>query len=433
MANFNSGFIFNAYPGDNGFFWNGSEYMFLIRIHEVLKNNDNNTELMAKYILTDKIDTMYDSIVQTALYHSADNLEIIDNATVIIVFKIMDNLGIKDDFSKLIVNAYLHDDIKIIEDVKMLGALISTDESINAEDITTLNALFEAFDKFGMDDLKALLTIMFFLHENIDMSDIEPPPQLGETDWLIGLAGNLDAAYDYLLPFGLKVDWGSSSIQVMPEAENITVESPGIDGSMVVDTVYKDRLFQIVGFSEQGLTVSEKEELKRKISNILATSKQESKRLLVQSRGTQFQVRYTGQAEITEAPTWIKAKIPLLASVYGYNLFPHDVVGSGLIYNLGAVHVGPTHEISGPTSSFSFTFGAHTYKYSNSIPANSKLIIDHEMKSVWIVDVNGTKSNAMKHFSGAFQKVPPQKSVVITVPDNIKDKFHTLWKDPVIW
>ncbi len=433
MANFNEGFVFNSDPGKGGFFWNGADYMYVIHVHEVLRYNDDITELVAKYALLDRFELVYNSIFQTALYRMTDNFGTVDDAKVIIVFRVMDNFGVKDEFSNLVVNAYLQDQMNILDEINQIGAYLSAPENINLVDTMTVEALFNLVDQFGFEDLKATLSILFRMNDNMNMTDREPPPKIGETDWLIGTAGEKDRAYDWFLPFDLKVDYGKSSFQIAPEAENIEVNSPGVDGSMVVDTVYKDRLFNIVAYSEQGLSIREKEDLKRKIVNILSTTKEESKKLTIQSRSVSFDVRYQGQMKLTDGPSWVRADIPLRASVYGYDLFENTVVGSGLIRNRGSISSGVRHIIRGECTNPSFSFGGERYSWTGTIKDGWTLTIDHEMKSVWLTDKNGVQTNQLKNFSGKFQKVPAQGSLVLSASGETEKKIRTSWRDNLIW
>lgn len=446
MANFNSGFVFNSDAGHNGFFWNGAEYIMIIRLHEIIQTSDEITELLAKYILTDNFKALYDSIIQTALYGVTDNFWAEDNSFISILFEMADSLGFKDELSDLIVLAYLYDKLEIIDEVKQLGAIIEANEDfvlgsiknnvrannplIGSEEITVF-ALMKLLEESNLDDLNYFLQMVFSMHDNLNMTDHEPPPKTAISDWIIGVTDDYDSAYDWFLPFGLKVDWGQTNIQVMPTAELTTIEMPGVDSSLIEDTVYKDRLFQIVSFSEQGLTVQEKEDLKRKIANILSTTKFEDKKLSIQSRGISFDARFEGTADIKEGPSYVKATIPIRCAAYGYDMFEGSVVGSGLIVNEGVIPVGVTHKIQGRITNPSFTMGGQQYVWYGTVQTGEVLTIDHEMYSVWITDVNGKQHNVLANFSGKFQKIPAGSSVAITVPSNVH--IESTWKNPRIW
>lgn len=142
---------------------------------------------------------------------------------------------------------------------------------------------------------------------------------------------------------------------------------------------------------------------------------------------------YQGQAEIKEGPSWLKTTIPLHSSVYGYSTFEESVVGSGLIQNDGSIDIGVRHIITGPVTNPSFTLDANSYSWNGEILEGYTLTIDHEMKSVWLTDPNGVKTNQLAKFNGKFMKIPPQTSVVITVPTSIGNKLCTNWRNNLIW
>lgn len=472
---FNSGGMFNQDAGHNGFFWNGAEYKMIVNIREVLNADDKISEVLATLILNDSFSAVYDSIASFALYDVYDNILAKDDSTTSILCELMDSFGLKDDFTDLIVLAFLNEDFKLIEDAKMVAALLQSDDNFLAKDDMDIHAFYDLLEQFNMKDFEAFVKVIHSIHESFEMTDSEPEPKLAQSDWLIGVYGSqsittrnaqsgnllgqngvirnivnggddnfsskrsyttipkLDPAYDYLLPFGLKIDWGSSSLQIVPPAENVTVEVPNVDGSMILDTVYKDRLFEIVGYSEQNLTVQQKEDLKRKIANILASTKNESKKLTIQSRDISFDVRYSGEIEFKEANSWIRCKIPLLASVYGYSQFEETVVGSGNVKNDGSVDIGVRHIIHGPYTNPSFVMGAESYSWTGYIPQGSYLTIDHDMKSVWMTDDTGKRTNQLAKFSGNFQKIPPETSVVVTANSSLNQLLVTQWKNKLLW
>lgn len=433
MADFNSGWMFNSDAGHNGFFWNGAEYIMIVRMHEVLRFSEDNTEMMAKYILTDQFGFVYDSILQTALYQDVDDFSAVDDATTGIIFDMMDTFGIKEEFSELVVLAFLNEDMKLIEEIQQFGSLLELSEEIVFEDDASSDALLNLIDSFGLKELEHFVQIIFNMRDSFGMTDVEPPPKIAMSDFLIGLADDYDSAYDWLLPFGLKVDWSSTKIQVMPQAELTTIEMPGVDSALVEDAVYKDRLFQIVAFSEQGLTIQEKEEMRTKIVDLLNTTKYKSKKLTVQSRGTSFDVRYEGQAEVEAKSSYVKATIPFRASSYGYRSFESEIAGSGLVKNDGVIPTGVIHRIDGPATNPTWNFGGYNQRWNGTIPAGYSLTIDNGMLSVWLTDLNGKQTNALSKFNGTFVKVPENSSYVLNVPAYLERQFHTIWRDPVLW
>lgn len=434
MPNWNDGYIYNALGQDGGFFWNGADFILLLRLHDTLNAKDNLPSILAHLIMSEQFDTVYEELVQSALVKQVDEFTFDEDMFYLTVFKIAEQIGMKDEITDLIVLSFLHDDMRFIEELKILGTLLQTDDTINIKDITTVQSYISLLDKYGLKDNIDFVQFILSMRDSFGMTDGLPNPKLSVSDFIIGVTGRYDNAYDWLLPFDLKIDWNTSSLQIMPEAENTTLEMAGVDGSIWEDCVYKDRLFSIVGYSEQGLTVQEKEQLKTRITEILDYTKHESKKLTVQDRGVSFDVKYTGLADIQEGSSWIKATIPFMAQPYGYRSFEDEYKGSALIDNSqGDAPLGPVFEISGPVSNPSFEFYDQQYSYSGTIPRMCKLVIDFNMLSCYIIGANSQKTNAMAGFNGTFKKIEKGRTAILKVPTSLRNNFITRCQVRCLW
>lgn len=430
MANWNSGHRFNAHVTDGGFFWNNASYLLLINLHEVITTSDKISSYLAKLILSEKFKFVYDAIIQTAIYREYESIPSYDKVSFSSLFQITDSIGITEQISDLIVLAFLHEKFGMIESIREFAQMLAND-AIPVQEITDSSAFLQTVENLGFADLHAALKTLLSIYDTMPLTDKEPRTAI--SDFIIGLANEYDAAYDWLLPFGLKIDWNASAIQVMPETELTTIEMPGIDGSIVEDAVYKDRLFQIVAFSEQGLTRHEKEELKTKIAEILDSTKHQSKKLTIQSRDISFDVRYEGAATISEGPSWVKSVIPFRAGPYGYRTFEEKLEGNGLVTNTGDAPMGVKITISGPIQSPAFGMGDVVYRWNGAIEQGDKLVIDTNLLTCYLVDDTGKKTNALAKLSGNFQKIPPHTSVVINASPSVSSKMVTVWRDKSIW
>lgn len=430
MPNFNSGYVFNAKAEEHGFFWNGATYYLVINLHETLNAIDGLNLKLAKFILSEKLNFVYESIIQAAIFKETDDFSATDKSSLVTVFQIADNFGIQDELATLTVLAHLHEKVELVEQIKTLADIIVKDE-IKVEDIPTVDAFFGLMDEYNLHDLSATLKVLMQIYDRFGMTDHDP--RAAVSDFIVGVTDNYDKAYDWLLPFGLKIDWSSSTIQVMPEAELTTIEMPGIDGSIVEDSVYKDRLFKIVAFSEEGLTTKEKEELKSKITDILDSTKHKSKKLYVQATDVSFDVRYDGSLDTAEGPSFVKFSIPFRAGPYGYETFATELEGNGLIDNSGDAPLGVVHTISGPITSPSFSMGEITYTWVGTIQSGYSLVIDQNMMTCYIKDSFGKKVNALSKLSGNFQKIPPRSGIVLIADDETEPHIKTEWQAKVLW
>lgn len=430
MSNYNSGYIYNADGNENGIFYNMDTYIILINLREVLNVSDSFPKVIASYVLRDRISNMRDAVIQTAFYGKDEYLKFNDAVRYSALFSVTDAVGITDEISALLVYAALYDKTEIIDEVKQFNKLL-IQEQFDATDDINIQTLFELLEKFNLKDLQDYLDIFINTHDHFGLTDGTPKSAI--SDFIIGSYGDYDTAYDWFIPFNMKVDWNATSIQVMPPAESTTIEMPGIDGSIIENTVYKDRLFQIVAFSEEGLSKEQKEELKSKITEILDSTKHQSKKLTVQASGNSFDVKYDGQANITEGPSYVKATIPLTTSPYGYKAFEGELDGSGLVNNEGDAPVGAKHTIYGPVVNPSFTFGTITYQWTGSVPFGYRLVIDHQMMTCYLQDSFGVKTNAMSGLTGTFQKIPAHASIALTSTGVPESQIITTWRDSVLW
>lgn len=429
MPNYNSGYKYNVDNTENGLFYN-TDYRIFVSLKEVIAISDDVSKLLATFALKDKPFKTYDAIASSALYGVQDTLPFSESASSVSLFEVTDMFGITDEVSELLVLATLYDRQDIIDEARQLNEIIENEQLIVGDD-TSLATLIETLDSFGLKELEEFVEILFTLYEQQGITDGIPRSAI--SDFVIGEGDGLDTAYDWFIPFNMKVDWNSTNIQVMPEASNTVIEMPGIDGSIIEDTVYKDRLFSIVAFSEDGLTKAEKEELKAKITEILDSTKHNTRMLTVQAHDTSFDVKYDGQAVIAEGPSYVKATIPFKTSPYGHKTFDGELYGNGLVYNDGDAPVGAKHKITGPISNPSFTLGEVEYSWAGEVPDKMVLVIDHQMMTCYLQDEFGKKANAMNKLSGAFQKIPAHSSVALTAKKYVSDVIHTTWRDMVLW
>lgn len=432
MANWNSGAIFNAKGGEGGFSWNSKEYILILNLSEVIHAKETLSNVLARLVLAEKGLAVYDTILNTALFDKlTEEIQLDDKVSISLLFKLAEQIGLKDEISDLAVLAYLHDRMDIVEEIQILAQLVAEDK-FSLQDDTSIEAFLKTLDDFGLTELEQSVLAYIETHDSFGLTDHEPRQAI--SDFLIGAIEDDDRAYDWLIPFNMRVDWGSTKIQVMPEAEITSIEMPGIDGSIVADTVYKDRLFSIVAFSEDGMTLQQKEDLKSRITQILDSTKHKTKKLTVQARGTTFDVKYEGQTDIQSGPSFVKGTIPLQVTPYGYSMFPYELYGSGLVDNAnGDTMMRPKHTISGPITNPSFKLGTVTYTWNGTVPAETSLIINHDKYTCYTIDNFGKKKNVLAQLTGDFQAIDAGKSVVLVADENTEGHILTEWVTPVLW
>lgn len=433
MAQWNKkGAVFNRKGTEDGFTWNSRDYIKVFQIGDTFYLSDNISSFIARFILTesnavsDRVDyfALFDNLSET--FYATDT-----DASVSILFTMADSFGVKDDLSDFVVLAFLNEKVNLLEDLKTFAQILAND-SINVKDIPSLEVLFNIMEDFGFKELKQEIETFIATHDELGMTDHEPRQAI--SDFLIGAIEDDDKAFDWLIPFDLRVDWRNTKIQVMPEAEITSIEMPGFDGEIVADTTYKDRLFNIVAFSNDRMTVDQKENLKHRITQILDSTKHQTKKLTIQARSTTFDVKYEGQAEIVSGPSYVKGTIPLHVTPYGYEMFERELYGSGLVDNsAGDTFMRPVHTISGPVTNPAFKLGIVEYVWNGSIPEGTSLVIDHDKMTCYTIDNLGQKINALAKLTGDFQSIKAAGSVVLVADENTENHILTTWRVPVLW
>lgn len=432
MANWNSGYMYNG--GTTGFMWNSPTLIIIINVRDFFVLEESFGDRLATLILQDKDTQIYETLLNTALLNklTPDVFLVKDEKAIgTRLLELAENLNIKEEVIDLLVSAFVNDQTSIIEQAKMFATLLAK-ENVNPNDIVDVQVLLKILDEAGLTDLKGAIEAIISIYQQANITDREPRTAI--SDFLIGAIDGYDHAYDWLIPFDLKIDWNNTNLQVMPEAELTKVQMPGVDGSIIEDSVYKDRLFEIVAFSEQGLTQYQKEELKTKIARVLDATKHQDKKLTVQASDGSFDVRYEGQAQITDMPSYIKVKIPLRTPPYGYDAFANELAGSGLINNIeGDAPLRVVHTISGSVVNPAFKLGEKEYRWNGEVPENCSLVINHEMQTCYLVDNFGVKRNALSKLQGEFQAIPAGGNAVLTADKNTESKIQTEWRTKILW
>lgn len=428
----NKNVIFNRKGNEGGFTWNSRKFLKILKINDFFYVSEKTLEEISRMLITESPIKSYDYNNLFVLFDNIplESMYATENVDLTLLFSASESIGIKDELVNLSVLAMLNDKFTILEEMKMFASILQK-EYINIKEINNVNSYMELLDNYKMYDLEAALKVLISTHDRFGMTD--HPPRQAISDFLIGSVDALDKAYDWLVPFDLKIDWNNTDIPVMPEAELTTIEIPGVDGSIVADSIYKDRIFNIVAFSQDGLTVHEKEELKTKITRILDATKNKPKKLTVQANGTSFDVRYQGEAEIKSGPSYIKATIPLHTGPYGYDMFDNELRGNGLVYNDGDSPMGPVHIITGPISNPRFSLGSIDYVWNGNIPSTKKLVINHSKMTCYLLDEHQNKINALSKLYGEFQQIPAGTSVVLNANNETSSHIVTEWKNNVLW
>lgn len=427
--NFNNQYKYNFQLSDGGALYNSAVIELLVNVFETLKIIDYQAKVIAQRLITEKI-SLSDFMEWLVLQDEPEFFYLEESHKYSALFDFIENQNVSDVFSDLLISLFLLDKQSAIDEIKSVNAILEKKEEFDFSESPFISALVDIADKYGFDEAKEIFS---FISQYDHASFTDRDPKKAVSDFLVGKIEDYDSAYDWIIPFEMKVDWRSSSIQVMPQTESSYIDMPGQDGSIVENTIYKNRLFSIVAFSELGLTVYEKEELKRQIAQILDATKNSPKKLTFMNSSTSFDVQYSGSAEISEGPSYVKATIPFETSPYGYPLFEQEVFGTGLLINDGDKETGCVNKILSGAVNPSFQLGTITYTWSGTVPEDTTLFIDHNNYTCYLETVEGTRTNVIDKLTGEFQVIPKGSSIAITAFGDTGEYLITTLKEKILW
>lgn len=420
---------YNLALNEEGLGYNSIKYIFKVNVFDVIDMSDSYLRAIAYIAVSDKF-SVSDFLSQHVMHSFNDYFYVLEEAKNYALFDFAEKLNVSDPLYKLTTILYLTDNQKGIDVLNYVNALIEKGEDVNLQEKEYIKAFLSILDHSKFSDINNV----FALISNFDKLAVnDRDPKKAISDFVIGKADGLDNAYDWIIPFDMKIDWVNSSIQVVPQSQSDYIEQPGVDGSIVENTVYKNRLFSIVAYSNLGMTVYEKETLKKEIARILDSTKSKTKKLTMQAADISFDVKYSGSAEVSEGPSFVRATIPLEASPYGYPLFDQEVFGTGLLVNDGVKDVGCVNKILSGAVNPSFQMGSITYKFNGTVPADTTLYIDHEAYTCYFETVTGTRTNVYDKLEGDFQKIPKESTVAITAFGDTGDYLVTTLKECYLW
>lgn len=426
---YNKGRKYNFPLSIGGASYNSAGIEFLLSLFDTLDFLDSQIKVIVQRLITEKISIP--DFMNWLIYQSqSEEFFIEEDHKHYALFNLLDKEGVSDIFSDLVVALYLLDKQKTIDEIRKLNVLLEKEDIARFNETPYIDAILSITDKNGWTDAQKVFA---YLRQFDTVRATDKEPRTAVSDFVVGHIDDFDQAYDWIVPFDMKVNWRDSSIQIMPQTESTYIDMPGRDGSIIENTVYKNRLFSIVAYSELGLSVYEKEQLKEKIAQILDATKNNPKKLTFSAADVSFDVQYSGSAQITEGPSFVKATIPFETSPYGYPLFDKTVYGSGLIVNDGDQDCGCVHKISSGAVNPSFQLGTITYKWSGTVPANTSLYIDHNNYTCYLETVQGNRTNVIDKLTGEFQTIPKQTSIAITALGNTGEYLSTYIKEKILW
>lgn len=228
------------------------------------------------------------------------------------------------------------------------------------------------------------------------------------------------------------VNLSESTIPDMPEAVETTVKIAGRDGEVSLDTTYNSLSFELVIYTEDGLTPIQKEEYKTIINKFFNEMKKKTKTFAFEAAKTFYKVKYSGAVLKENFPQHLRFNLPFKSSKsYGYKMIQNVMTGNSKKESDTIEPTGFECIIKGPALKPIISLNDYSIEYSNTILEGESLIIDSNNSTVVLENSEGTKTNAMRYYNHQFPKILTGENELkvlsgIDNPENVSISWYDL-------
>lgn len=228
------------------------------------------------------------------------------------------------------------------------------------------------------------------------------------------------------------IDFTESNIPSMPEAVEATARIAGRDGDIVLKTTYEPLPFEIVCYTDDGLTQEEKTQEEDKVKAFLETIKNKTKTFAMEKYNKFYDVKYNAALVTTEYPAHMKFAIPFKSSEsYAKNLTESSIIGNGDKTSNTIKEVGAIFTIEGPAQTPKISLNDYIMSYDNSLLESHILEINSKNSTITHINTTtGIRTNAMRDYNHEFPKIQKGKNslkVLSGIDDETKVKVK--WYD----
>lgn len=224
-----------------------------------------------------------------------------------------------------------------------------------------------------------------------------------------------------LQPLGIKVAKVKEGI--LPSIKNYTEEIPHKHGEYYFKSELKGKAIEFEVVTPDGLTPEVKSELKEKFMQYLNPTKNEEKPLTFSDNlEKQYLVRYSGNIDIDNYPSWFKFVIPFkMSNPLIRGSFDNVLIGSGTITNEGNTNANMIININGLADNPTIEIDGQILTYNGTIEYGQTVVIDTEKKTVMMGDIN-----VLNNWCGIFPTLKPGNTNVI-MNGNISIRWRNAW------
>lgn len=228
------------------------------------------------------------------------------------------------------------------------------------------------------------------------------------------------------------VSISESTIPDMPEALETTVKVAGRDGDISLNTTYDCLNFELVIYTDEGLTPAQKEENKMIINKFFNEMKKNTKTFAFEVSKTFYKVKYSGAILKENYPQHLKFTLPFKSSKsYGYKMIENVMTGNATKESNTIEPTGFECVIKGPALKPIISLNDYSIEYDNTILDGESLIIDSNNSTVVLENSEGIKTNAMRYYNHQFPKILNGENELkilsgIDNPENVSISWYDL-------
>lgn len=202
------------------------------------------------------------------------------------------------------------------------------------------------------------------------------------------------------------IDFNESSIPTMPEAVESSVRAAGRDGDIVLNTTYEPLSFNVVCYTQDGLTPEEKVKYESDINRFLNEIKNKTARFAIEKDSKFYNVKYNAALTTINYPAHLKFSIPLKSSEsYAKDIEEKKITGSGTATSNTLKDVGAIFTINGPATNPIISLNDYSMEYNMSILEGAMVEINSSKSTIVNINSDGIKTNVMKYYNHQFPKI----------------------------
>lgn len=227
------------------------------------------------------------------------------------------------------------------------------------------------------------------------------------------------------------ISFSESSIPSMPETVEATAKPAGTDGDIVLNTTYEPIPFNIVCYTEDNLSVSNKILFEQKLNNFLNTIKNSTIKLGFQAEQKFYNVKYSGALNTTRYPAHLRFEIPLKSSEsYAKDITEKTITGNGSLRSNTIKDVGAVFTINGPATTPKISFNNYEMQYDRNLLQGEKLTIDSKKSTITHTTSSNVSTNAMRYYNHQFPKVENGTNTLAIISGiNTATQVNVKWYD----